>query len=56
MVRDIAYDLNSDTLYWTGENAIYWYKNSMKSNEGEILIQLDDKHIPHGIALDRCRG
>ena len=54
-VRDIAYDVLSDTLYWTSQNAIYRYNKSMKNNEGEILIKLDDKDIPHGIALDRCR-
>ncbi|KAJ9597693.1 hypothetical protein L9F63_011447 [Diploptera punctata] len=55
-VRDIAYDVESDTLYWTSENAIYWYNKTMKNKMGEILIQLDEKDIPHGITLDRCRG
>ncbi|PSN56862.1 hypothetical protein C0J52_00666 [Blattella germanica] len=54
-VRDIAYDMETDTLYWTSETAIYWYNKSMKRKEGEILIQLDKKDIPHGIAIDRCR-
>ncbi|XP_021928534.1 protein cueball isoform X2 [Zootermopsis nevadensis] len=54
-VRDIAYDVVSDSLYWTGETAIYWYTSSMNSEEGTILHKLGALEFPHGITVDSCR-
>lgn len=54
-VWDIAYDVVSGSLYWTGERAIYWYNSTMKDREGRILHKLRDIEFPHGIAVDSCR-
>jgi len=54
-VWDIAYDVVSGSLYWTGEMAIYWYTSTMKDREGRILHKLSDGEFPHGIAVDSCR-
>ncbi|XP_069701368.1 protein cueball isoform X2 [Periplaneta americana] len=54
-VRDIAYDFVSDALYWTGETAVYWYTNKMKTKEGQILHKLGNDDVPHGITVDSCR-
>jgi len=54
-VWDIAYDVVSGSLYWTGEMAIYWYSSTMKDREGHILHKLSDVEFPHGIAVDSCR-
>lgn len=54
-VWDIAYDVVSGSLYWTGEMAIYWYSSAMKDRVGRILHKLSDVELPHGIAVDSCR-
>jgi len=54
-VWDIAYDVVSESLYWTGEMAIYWYSRTMKDGEGRILHKRSDVELPHGIAVDSCR-
>jgi hypothetical protein len=55
IIRGIAYDVVSNALFWTAETAIYWYRSTMKDNEGEILHKLDDPEFSHGIAVDSCR-
>jgi hypothetical protein len=54
-VRDIAYDVVSGSLYWTGEMAIYWYSSAMKDRVGHILHKLSDVEFAHGIAVASCR-
>jgi hypothetical protein len=54
-VWDIAYDVVSGSLYWTGEAAIYWYSTAMKNKEEHILHKLSDSEFPRGIAVDSCR-
>jgi hypothetical protein len=54
-IWDIAYDVVSGSLYWTGEKAIYYYTREMKDGEGRILHNVSDAEFPHGIAVDSCR-
>jgi hypothetical protein len=55
-VWDVAYDVVSGSLYWTGVTAIYWYSSTMKNGEGDILHKLSDVEFARGIAVDSCRG
>jgi hypothetical protein len=52
-IQDIAYDTVSDTLFWTGETAIYSY--TMKSRKGHVIHSLNVTEFPHGITVARCR-
>lgn len=50
----IAYDKVNDTLYWTGEKAIYLYRSGMENRDVRILHTFEEGKIPRGIAVDSC--
>lgn len=55
-IQGMAFDPVDRTLYWTDAiNKLIYRANVDHDNKPEILIKLNDTHMPYGIAVDVCR-